>query len=190
MIQLRNESALLDACVLYPAPVRDFLLSVAAEYVFMPKWSREIQDEWVRNLLLNRPDLNKEQLSLTVTAMNIAFPEASVENYGSYINSVVIPDPKDRHVIAAAIKSNSSVIVTFNLKHFPNSLCRKHHLIAIGPDQFLIECLKSYPNQVIRAFEKMVKRLKNPPKTYSQVLNALWRCNLPEIVKELEKIYA
>lgn len=63
-------NVVLDACVLYPAPIRDLLLHMANEGLYRPKWSDQIQDEWVRNLLLNRPDLSAGQLQQTTQAMN------------------------------------------------------------------------------------------------------------------------
>jgi len=75
MIYSSNLIAVLDACVLNPAPVRDFFLTLADIGLYKPKWTVEIQEEWSRNLLLNRPDLNKDQLQLTIDAMNTAFPD-------------------------------------------------------------------------------------------------------------------
>lgn len=68
--------ALLDANVLYPAPLRDFLLRLAQAELYIPKWSTEIHEEWIRNLLLNRPDLKASQLERTRQAMDSEFPEA------------------------------------------------------------------------------------------------------------------
>lgn len=79
-MQSAKLTVVLDACVLYPAPIRDILLSLAAEGLFIAKWSDIIQDEWLRNLLRKRADLKKEQLEQTVKAMNQAFPDANVEN--------------------------------------------------------------------------------------------------------------
>ncbi|WP_373515171.1 hypothetical protein [Persicitalea sp.] len=73
--------AVLDACVLYPAPIRDLLLNLADFDLFAPKWTDEIQKEWTRNLLANRPDLLSSQLNRTIEAMNKAFPESNVKNY-------------------------------------------------------------------------------------------------------------
>lgn len=122
MIYSSNFTVVLDACVLYPAPLRDLLLSLAHHEVYKPKWSKEIQEEWSRNLLMNRPDLKKEQLQTTIEAMNIAFPDAEVTKYSSLISVVTLPDPNDRHVLAAAIRSKADVIVTYNLKHFPKAI--------------------------------------------------------------------
>lgn len=94
----------LDACVLYPAPIRDILLSMAAEELFTVKWSEMIQNEWLRNLLKNRSDLKKEQLDQTIKAMNLAFPDANVEDLSHFIPEVNLPDKDDRHVMACAIR--------------------------------------------------------------------------------------
>lgn len=88
MIHSPRYTVVLDACVLYPAPIRDILLSLAAEGLFKAKWSDMIQDEWLRNLLKNRTDLKKEQLNQTVNAMNLAFPDANVENFKELIPSL------------------------------------------------------------------------------------------------------
>ena len=94
----------LDACVLYPAPIRDILLSFAAEDLFKPKWSNIIQDEWSRNLLKNRKDLKEETAFRTIRAMNLAFPDSNVENFEGLIKNIDLPDKDDRHVVACAIK--------------------------------------------------------------------------------------
>lgn len=88
MIHSPRFTVVLDACVLYPAPIRDILLSLAAEGLFKAKWSDMIQVEWLRNLLKNRTDLKKEQLNQTVNTMNLAFPDANVENFKELIPSL------------------------------------------------------------------------------------------------------
>ena len=75
---------MLDANVLYPAPLRDYLLHLAGVELYKPKWTKAIQEEWVRNLLENRPDLKKENLVNTRDAMNAAFPDANIFNYEEY----------------------------------------------------------------------------------------------------------
>ncbi len=119
MIIIPRFNAVLDACVLYPAPIRDILLNLAEQDLFSPKWSETIQEEWLRNLILNRPDLTRKKLERTVKAMNGAFPKAMVKSFNSLISSLELPDPDDRHVLAAAIKSEANLIITFNLKDFP-----------------------------------------------------------------------
>ncbi len=91
-------TALLDACVLYPAPMRDLLLHCADVGLYVPKWTANIHDEWVRNLLTNRPDLSAERLRKTCEAMDNAFPDAPVIAYESLIDLIDLPDPDDQFV--------------------------------------------------------------------------------------------
>lgn len=186
MIYSSNFIAILDACVLYPAPVRDLLLSLADTGLYKPKWSSLIQDEWSRNLLLNRPDLNQSQLDKTIQAMNMAFPDSNVENFESLITSISLPDPDDRHVVAAAIQSKADVVVTYNLKHFPKSVTEEYNIKIQHPDIFLCNVFDLHPEKAKQAFIKMVKRLKKPPKSYSDVLEILSKSNLKKIIKKLE----
>ena len=96
---------MLDACVLYPAPLRDLLLSLAAAEIYRAKWSQQILDEWTRNLIANRPDLDPQRLQITCTRMNVAVPDSLVTGYEDLIESLELPDPDDRHVLAVAIRS-------------------------------------------------------------------------------------
>lgn len=188
MIYSSNFIAVLDACVLYPAPVRDLLLSLADNGLYKPKWSTEIQDEWSRNLLLNRPDLKKGQLQLTIEAMNIAFPDSNVDKYGSLISGITLPDPNDRHVVAAAIRSKADVIVTYNLKDFPKSIEKEYDIEIQHPDIFLSNVYDLNPDKAKEAFRKMVKRLKNPPKSLIEVLDTLSKSDLKEIIEKLKDV--
>lgn len=188
MIYSSNFIAVLDACVLYPAPLRDLLLSLADNGLYKPKWSAEIQDEWCRNLLLNRPDLKKEQLQLTVESMNLAFPDSNVDKYSSLISSITLPDPDDRHVVAAAIRSKANVIVTYNIKDFPGSIEDEYDIEIQHPDVFLTNVYDLHPEKAKEAFRKMVKRLKNPPKSYSEVLDSLSKSDLKDTIEKLKDV--
>lgn len=177
--------AVLDACVLYPAPLRDLLLNAADFRLFTPKWTAEIQAEWTRNLLLNRPELTAAQLQRTVAAMQVAFPEAEVHNYEPLIDSLQLPDPDDRHVLAAAIQAPAAVIVTANLKDFPPAILRAHGVEAQHPDRFMTTLLQAQPEQMRQAFQQQVSFLRNPPKTVQEVLETLRRVGLPTTAGEL-----
>ncbi|MTI27391.1 PIN domain-containing protein [Fulvivirga kasyanovii] len=178
MIHSPRFAVVLDACVLYPAPVRDILLSMAAEGLFKPKWTKEIQDEWVRNLLKRRDDLKEEVLFKTVRAMNLAFPDAAVENYEDLIEGLRLPDKDDRHVVAAAIKCNADLIVTNNLKDFPGTIVEKYDLEIQSPDELVSNLIQLNKKLSCVAFNKMVNRLKNPPKTKREVAQSLRNCGL------------
>lgn len=135
MSQALVAQVVLDACVLYPAPIRDLLLHMANEGLYRPKWSDQIQEEWVRNLLINRPDLSSRQLQQTTQAMNRAFPDATVREYEVLISTLELPDADDRHVLAAAIHGQASLIVTANLKDFLTLYLHSLGIEAQHPDR-------------------------------------------------------
>jgi predicted nucleic acid-binding protein len=111
-------SALLDANVLYPAPLRDYLLHLASVGIYEPLWTADIQEEWIRSLLKDRPDIQRNALEMTRQSMDKAFPGSNIKGYESLIGKITLPDPDDRHVLAAAIKGAAQVIVTVNIKDF------------------------------------------------------------------------
>lgn len=126
-------TAFYDANVLYPAPLRDFLMHLALTGVYRARWSSQIHDEWKRNLLINRPELTREQLDRTSALMDKAVPDGLVSDYQSLIEGLKLPDADDRHVLAAAIKCNASVIVTFNLKDFPKDVLDTFDMEPLHP---------------------------------------------------------
>lgn len=188
MIYSSNFTAVLDACVLYPAPLRDLLLSLADEGLYKPKWSVEIQEEWLGNLLANRPDLREAQLLSITHAMNTAFPDSDVENYESLIPNINLPDADDRHVVAVAIRSKANVIVTYNLKDFPPSVTDQYDVEIQHPDVFLSNVFDLNPDKAKDAFKKLVKRLKNPPKSYSEVFETLRKSDLKIVIQKLKDV--
>lgn len=188
MIHAPRLVAVLDACVLYPVPIRDLLLSLAAAGLYQPKWSALIQDEWSRNLLANRPDLTATQLRRTATMMNTAFPDADVEGYGVFMHILTLPDPDDRHVLAAALRSQADVIVTTNLKDFPRPYIRTFDVEVQHPDEFIGNLIDLNPAQALEAFRQQVARLKNPPIAVTQVLDNLRKSSLPASAARLEAL--
>ncbi len=171
-------SALLDANVLYPAPLRDFLLQLAAVGLFEPKWTKEIQNEWIENLLLKRPDLKRKNLKRTQQIMDGAFLEANISDYEKLINEIQLPDPNDRHVLAAAISAKVSVIVTFNTKDFPKLYLEEYGTIPIHPDAFISLLFHIDKQKCLVSFNNQVESLKNPPKTKSEVISYLQKCGI------------
>jgi predicted nucleic acid-binding protein len=158
-------TVVLDACVLYPAPLRDLLLSLAVEGVFRARWTARIHDEWTRNLLVNRPDLTPERIGRTVTLMNKAIEDCLVENYEYLIDSLQLPDPDDRHVLACAIVGHADAIVTFNLKDFPEQSVAAHEIEILHPDDFLIAQYNLDPIRILSIIKANRERLRSPPKS-------------------------
>jgi predicted nucleic acid-binding protein len=167
--------AILDACVLYPAPLRDLLMELAVAGVFQAKWTAQIHDEWTRNLLKNRPDLTPAQLLRTRLLMNFVVHDCLVTGYKKMIDDLDLPDPDDRHVLAAAIKCRASSIITFNLRDFPQRATQAYGVEAIHPNVFLTQAFQADPYAVKAAMERCRSRLTRPiisPSNYLDILEA------------------
>ena len=176
-----------DACVLYPAPLRDFLVRLATTGLFAARWTRQIHDEWMRNLLAERPDLSEDQLQRTRALMDQAIPDCLVEGYEPLVPALELPDPNDRHVLAAAIVSHAQIIVTFNLKDFPGAALRPFGVEAMHPDRF-VECQMDLREAaVVQAAKAQRATLKNPPKSASELLDTLAAQGLPATADRLRE---
>lgn len=129
-------TAVYDACVLYPAALRDLLMWLGLSGLYRARWTSQIHEEWKRNVLKNRPDLTSEQVDNTSTMMDQAIPDGLVTGYEELCSSLDLPDPDDRHVLAAAIRSKAEVIVTFNLKDFPSHILAAYDIEPMHPHFF------------------------------------------------------
>lgn len=171
-------TVVLDANVLYPAPLRDLLMRLAVTDIFAARWSNRIHDEWIRNLLKNRADLTREQLERTKSLMNKSVRNCLVEDYERFEETLTLPDKNDHHVLAAAIKCNAQAIVTFNLKDFPSGELSKYDVEAISPDEFIQNQLDLNFSLVCRVVKRHRESLRNPPKSIAQYLDTLENCGL------------
>ncbi|MBK5511051.1 PIN domain-containing protein [Pseudomonas sp. TH15] len=178
-------TAVYDACVLYPAPLRDFLMWLALSGRFRARWSLEIHNEWKRSLLKNRPDLTPEQLDRTSELMDQAIPDACVCDYSDLISGLTLPDENDRHVLAAAIRCGAGVIVTFNLKDFPDAYLAPFGIEAQHPDEFVENLFHLDAAVVIAAAQRQRQQLKMPPMEVEPFLNLLQRQGLSKSVGAL-----
>lgn len=171
-----------DACVLYPAPLRDFLMRLALTDLYRARWTDMIHDEWIRNVLARRPDLRPEDLERTRSLMNAHVRDSLVIGFEHLIPTVELPDPGDRHVVAAAIHGRASLIVTFNLKDFPPAALSRYNLVARHPDDFIFDLLDLHPAKVCEAAANHRRSLKNPPKTADEYLDTLFKQGLTQTV--------
>lgn len=181
-------TALFDACVLYPAPLCDFLLHLSCTGLFRARWTDEIHDEWTRNLLANRSDLRLEQLQRTRELMNKAVPDCLVTGHMKLVDSLSLPDPDDRHVLAAAICGHAEVIVTFNEKDFPAEVLAEFGVETQHPDEFISHLITLDWSMVCRALKNQRASLKNPPRTAEELLDTLEQQGLPLSVSQLRPL--
>lgn len=180
-------TALYDACVLYPAPLRDFLMRLSLTDLFRARWTDRIHEEWIEALLKARPDLERIKLERTRDLMNSNVRDCTVTGYEPLVEGLQLPDAKDRHIVAAAIRARADVIVTFNLKDFPNPYLAGFGIEAQHPDEFISHLIDLAPGAVCAAAKRQREGLRNPPKSVEEYLDALSRQHLPETVMRLSE---
>lgn len=178
-------TAVLDACVLYPAPLRSFLMYLAVADVFRAKWTETIHEEWMRSVHNDRPDMTQGQVERIRDLMNAHVRDCLVAGYEWQIPGLHLPDADDRHVLAAAIHAGAEVIVTFNLDDFPASILTCYEIEAQHPDDFILRLIESSAELVCQAAKRQRESLKNPPLTVDAYLASLERQRLTKTVAAL-----
>lgn len=176
----------LDACVLYPARLRDLLMHLGIAGLYQPKWSAEIHREWCRNLLMNRPDITQAALTRTVELMERALPDARVVGFETLIEGLTLPDENDRHVLAVALRAKAEVIVTLNQKDFPASALQKFNIEALHPDDFITDLLDLSPGIALEAVRRQRQSLRHPPLSTDDFLDMLLKQGLNGTVSVLK----
>lgn len=177
---MRAPVVLADANVLYSAILRDLLMEIAVRRGILLHWTDAIQDEWMRALLKNRPDLTAEQVRRTQLLMAAALPDARVTGYEPLIESLSMPDANDRHVLAAAITAEASLIVTFDLGDFPtNKSVGETHPVAVHPDDFLRLVAVAAPEIMLTAVREIIGRTRSGTGGGADFVEALEKSGLP-----------
>ena len=161
----------LDTNVIYPLEIRDLLFWFASYELFTPKWSKHIFTEW--ETVMRRHGIADEEIKKRIDKTNQAFPDALVTNYESLVDSLDLPDENDKHVLAAAIKTNANIIVTNNLKDFPTDYLANFGLSAKAPDDFLTDTIDLNNDLALAAFRAMVMNRTNPDMDDYEVLARL-----------------
>lgn len=175
-----------DANVLYSYLLRDLLMWLGVDRTLSLRWTERIYQEWSRNLLAQRPDLAAERLARTFEQMNRAIPKALVPPASEEdVND--LPDPDDRHVLAAALACEAEVLLTFNLKDFPVAAVPSE-LRVVHPDLFLLTCLSTQPQAMTAALRNMRANLKQPPMTAAEVTKGFQRAGLPQFSQAIGQL--
>jgi predicted nucleic acid-binding protein len=177
-----------DACVLHPAPLRDLLMRIAIAGIVRARWSDTILDEVFRSITTARPDLAPDRLVRTRRAMVEAVPDCLVTAYEELAAQLDLPDPDDRHVLAAAIRAGAQVIVTYNLKDFPDHTLAKYDVEARHPDEFVLDSIDLVPGAVVRCVSEQAAALRKPPVTLPDLLDTLRGAQLVRSVARLRAL--
>jgi hypothetical protein len=176
-----------DACVLYPASIRDLLIRLAGTGLFRARWTDRILDECFENILADRPEL-AGKLDRTRQLMEKAIPDARVTEYEPIAAGLSLPDENDRHVLAAAIRCGAQVIVTANLRDFPADALARYDVEAQHPDAFVLHLLSLGPGAVLDTITAQANALRNPPCTVAELVDTLESRGLVQAVGELRKL--
>jgi hypothetical protein len=179
--------AVYDACVLYPAFLRDFLVWLAVvgrrRKELRAKWTGRIHEEWMRAVRRQRPDARRSALMRTRRRMDQNVPGCRVYGYRRWEGHLTLPDPNDRHVLAAALACVADVIVTFNIRDFPAAVLQPFGVTALTPDDFVCRLLDS--GGVAAAAAAQRATMTRPALSLDEYLDALRRNRLPGVAAAL-----
>jgi predicted nucleic acid-binding protein len=177
--------AIYDANILYPAPLRDLFIRLAQAGLVRAKWTDTIHEEWMRNVLKDRPDLSPQRLARTRALTNDAVRDCLVSGHEALISTLALPDPDDRHVLAAAIHAGASVIITYNLKDFPADILSQYDILALHPDDFLSDLFDETTALTVAAIKRQRESLRNPTISPGELLETFENHGLTQFVARL-----
>ena len=175
----------LDACVLYPTVLREILIGCARAGLFHPLWSARILEEWARATIKLGPGAEAVARG-EVAALRAAFPGAEVVRHEGLEARLVLPDPDDVHVLAAAVAAGAEAIVTFNAQDFPRHVLAAESVDRRDPDGFLWELWSGDPATVGAVLEHVraeAERLSGQPQPMRALLK---RAKLPRLAKAVD----
>jgi PIN domain len=177
--------AFLDASVLYPAFLRNIPIRLAIDDLYRAFWSRRVQNEWTQAIFRDRPHLPPAPIERTRRMMEASIDDAMVNGYEALIETLTLPDADDRHVLSAAIHCGARIVVTANLRDFPNATLAPRGIEARHPDAFILGLLRDSPSEVLGTMRRLRQGLNRPPMTAAELLIAMRRQGLPASVDAL-----
>jgi hypothetical protein len=168
-----------DACVLYPASIRDLVIELARTGLLRAKWTARIHAEWINAVIRVRPEIDLARLDRVAQLMDAAVLDCLVTGFESLEPGLTsLPDLDDRHVLAAAIHCGAQEIVTFNVRDFPERALRPYGIRAIHPDAFVEHLLDLNAGAVCEAVRRIRRRLVNPPRSADDMIQSYERNGL------------
>jgi hypothetical protein len=179
--------AVFDACILYPFHLRNIVVQAAVDRLVEARWTDAIHDEWIRNLTANAPAIPRERLLITRRLMSDALPTAMVSGYEEHLPRITLPDPNDRHVVAAAIAADATLVLTWNLRHFPASELKKFGLRRMTPDAFLSDLFDHLPQLVTSSLANARQNLNKSQVSASEFIGILEGQKLLQLARRVKR---
>jgi predicted nucleic acid-binding protein len=178
-VGLTPMTVILDACVLYSSTLRNLLMYLATTDLLWARWTHRIHEEWMENVQRRYPDMTRDKVERIRDLMDTHAPDPIVTGYEDLVAGLSLPDPDDRHVLAAAIRAAADAIVTFDLAHFPAEILGKSDVEALHPDDFLERLIDLNLGIVCAAVRRHRASLKKPPKSVDEYLADLEKTGIP-----------
>ena len=178
----------LDACVLVPIALTDTLLRIAERDLYHPLWSNQIVAEAIDAIMEIHPDIPPEQVQRRFVAMDSAFEDARVDGWENLEQTVTLPDPADRHVVAAAVRGRADAIVTANVRDYPSDILEPLHIEVIHPDLFLLAQLDLAPRIVLDVLREQASHTRQPALTPIDLIARLARAGVPGFADEAGRL--
>ena len=181
-------TAFFDANVFYGSRLRSLVLYLAQTKIFRARWSEDVHGEWMQAVLRKRPDLMMERLEKTRRLMDKTVLDCLVTGYEGLISTLNLPDPDDRHVLAAAIVCRASCVVTFNERDFPHDVLEPFGLHTVHPDAFLLDAESMSPNDFADAVRDDFQHYSAPPLTFDSYVDSLAAAGVPDTAGYISKL--
>jgi predicted nucleic acid-binding protein len=181
-------AAVLDSCVLVPNALCDTMLRMAEAGFFRPLWSARILDEVRYAVHRVHPEIPLDRIQRRLDAMDSAFDDASVSGWEGVTAGLDLPDPDDRHVLAAAIAGGGQAIVTFNLKDFPPTALAPTGIETRHPDEFLLDQLDLRPSVALEVMQQQAADMVRPASDLAGLLSRLERCGVSGFVEAVRRL--
>ena len=181
-------AVVLDACVLVPVTLADTLLRIAERDLYRPLWSARIVAEAIDAIVDIHPDIPPEQVQRRFAAMDAAFEDARIDGWEHLEATVTLPDPNDRHVVAAAVRGRADAIVTANVGDYPPDVLGPLNIEIIHPDDFLLDQLDLAPRIVLDVLREQADHTRQPALTPIDLISRLARAGVPGFADEAGRL--
>lgn len=176
--------ALFDTNVLFGFHLNDIVLGLAERGLFRPLWSEQILEELARNLAAH--GIPEDKVAKRINAMRLAFPDATVSGFEDLVEEMT-NDPKDRHVLAAGVRANCEVLVTFKLKDFPDESVGSYDIEVVHPDKFLLDQLDLYPGPTVAVLHQLIADYSSPTLEMEDLLVRLADAGVPDFASAVRR---
>lgn len=181
-------TVLFDANVFFGAALRSLIVQLAGNGLFRARWSSAIHEEWTKAVLAQRPGIDPDRLRGVAAQMDRAVPECLVTGHEPIISSLLLPDPGDRHVLAAAIASRADCLVTFNERDFPRETLQPFHIHTSHPDRFLMDIDRLGDGALMAAAREDFAHYKRPPLSVDAYIERFRKAGVPNTADYMQRM--